>query len=221
MQTKIKWKRLIWVIFIYLYSGLFFYNFLNPYSNWHLVYVYTMFLIVWLGVEYYEKHLFFQSGLLRYFNWSLRTFFALFFYSSFIVGLATLVWWQDNKINFYPFGQIVGIALFIYSIILRRRALAEQIITQDIISTFYLSLCFLTISVVLAYGSIFLIPYAIFIGFPLILLQYNFEKKHYKRFEEFVHNKEQISMIKIQQYDKLWDKYLDRLQKKSKNRNKK
>ncbi len=215
MQAKIKWRRLIWVVFICLYSALFFYNFLSPYSNWHIAYLYTMLLILWLGVEYYEKHFFFQSGLLRYFHWALRTSFALFFYSSFIIGLATLVWWQGNRIGLYPFVQIIGVALFIYSIVLRRKVFRKQVITQDNISAFYFSIFFLTSSVVLAYGSLFLIPYTLLIGFPLVLLQKRFEKRHFKRFEEFVHTTQNIDKIKMKQYDSLWNKYMDHLQKKN------
>lgn len=218
---RINWKRLIWIIFIYLYSGLFFYNFLSPYNNWHISYIYTMILIIWLGVEYYEKHLFFQSGLLRYHHWLLRTLFALFFYSSFIIGLATIVWWPNNRIGFYPFIQIIGVALLIYSIILRRQVFVKKVITEGNISDFYLSLFFLTVSIALAYGSIFLVPYVIIIGYSLILMQKRYEKQHFKYFEEFIHRTEKSDKIKAKRYVGLWDKYMEELEKNQKKRGKK
>jgi len=208
---KLKWRRLLWLVFIYLYSSIFFYNFLSPFKNWLLVYIYTMILIVWLGVEYYEKRLFFQSGYLpaRLYPLPIRTLFALFFYSSFIIGNATMVWWQRNQIGLYPVLQIIGILLLIFSIVLRWGTFNKKTITSRNISAFYLSLMLLIISLTFGYGSQFLILYTLFIGIPLILWQRRLELAAYVKFEDFVHNELNINRIKSKNYAKLWNEYLE------------
>jgi len=212
----INWKRLIWVIFIYLYSGLFFYNFLSPYNNWFISYIYTMILIVWLGVEYYEKHFFFQTGFLPIdlYNWPLRALFALFFYSSFIIGNTTIVWWQKNQTGLYPFVPIIGFVLLVISIYLRRQTLAEKIITAENISRFYISIMLLAGSVALGYGSKFLILYVVIIGFPLIFLQKGFEHRQFKKFEDFMRSKQKLAKIEEKDYADLWHKYIEKQLKK-------
>jgi hypothetical protein len=217
---QISWRRLIWVVFLILYLSLFFFNFLSPEKNWHVAYVYTMFFVIWLCVEYYERHLFFQTGLLGSYSWPLRVLFALFFYSSFIIGLVTIVWWDSNRIGLYPFLQILGVLLLLYSIYMRRKAFMSTVITEKYITTFYYSLYFLTMSIAFAYGSLFLIPYVLIIGFPLIALQTRYEKKHFGYFREYVNKALNIDTIKAKRYRDLWNKYSDHLQKKQKRKKK-
>lgn len=216
INMRIHWKRLIWVIFICLYSGLFFYNFLYPFNNWLIAYIYTMIFIIWLGVEYYERHLFFQTGFLpiALYSWPLRSLFALFFYSSFIIGISTIAWWHKNQIGLYPFIQIIGFALLIFSIFLRRQSFKGKKVTEENISQFYLSTLLLVSSIALGYGSKFLILYVIIIGFPLIYLQRRYEYKQFKNFEDFVRSRQKNDKIKTKDHANLWEKYIDKQLKK-------
>jgi hypothetical protein len=207
-RKKIHIWRLLWVVFIIIYCILFFYNMFRPQQNWHLVYIYTLMLITWFCLEYYERHLFFQTGLLSYFNWMLRISFALFFYSSVIIGIATIVWWRGNRMGFYPFTQIIGIGLLIYSIIVRRRMYRRTIIKKIYISGFYFSLYFLTMSVALAYGSLFLLPFVVIIGYPLIFLMRRYEITHFDAFVSYIAKTEKIDKITAKNYYDLWAKYL-------------
>lgn len=217
---RINWKRLVWVIFIYLYTGLFFYNCLRPFNHWVVSYIYTMLLIIWLGVEYYHNHLFFQSGFLPFelYKWPLRAAFALFFYSSFIIGITTAIWWSKNQIGLYPFIQIIGIALLIGSVYLRRKTLSTKNITAGVVSKFYLSIILLIISLALGYGSYFLILYTVAVGLPLVFLQYKFETVILKDFEHFAYSKQKVSKGEADKYDGLWSKYLEKKLKKKRKR---
>lgn len=214
---RINWKRLAWVIFIYLYTGLFFYNCLRPFSYWLVSYIYTMILVIWLGVEYYLKNLFFQSGFLPFelYKWPLRASFALFFYSSFIVGISTTIWWTKNRIELFPLIQIIGVAILIVSVYLRWKNISAKTITTTSISQFYLSLILLIISLALGYGSYFLIFFTVVVGLPLVFLQYKFEVRIFKEFEHFTYSKQQVNKIKAEHYEKLWHKYLEQKFKKT------
>lgn len=177
MKVQFNYKRLIWIIFILLYSGLFFYNCLSPYHNWFFPYLYTMFLILWLCKEYYQKNLFFQPN---YFpveahSYVLRGFFALFFYSSFVFGIITIVWWHKYRIN-VPFLSLIGTFLLGYAVYMREQSvrLAKN---KESISKFYLSVGLVIISMVLGFESYFLLIYAIIFGLPLILLQAQYYNK--------------------------------------------
>jgi hypothetical protein len=212
----LRWLRLAWVAFIFLYSGLFFYNFFKPFNNWFLAYIYTMILVLWLCVEYYKKHLFFQSGFLPLdqYKWYLRAPFALLFYSSFVIGCATLAWWQTNRIHLYPFIQILGILALLYSIFMRRQAFTKPVPDDESITRFYLSLLFLTISLALGYSSLFVLPYVIIIGYPLIFWQRIYEIKRFKKFEKYVYEEKKINKINTKNYFDLWEAYIDKHSKK-------
>ena len=175
-----------------------------------------MILIIWLGVEYYEKRLFFQTGFLpiALYSWPLRSLFALFFYSSFIIGISTIAWWHKNQIGLYPFIQIIGFALLIFSIFLRRQSFKGKKVTEENISQFYLSTLLLVSSIALGYGSKFLILYVIIIGFPLIYLQRRYEYKQFKNFEDFVRSRQKNDKIKAKDHANLWEKYIDKQLKK-------
>ncbi len=209
---KVNWRRLIWVIFICLYSVLFFYNFFSRYPDWLVPYLYTMGLVVWLSLEYYEKRLFFQTGFvpLELYSWPLRVLFALFFYSSFIIGVSTQVWWFANKINLYPFVHVVGIVLLAVSIGIRRSSLQGTLGPEKAISHFYFSLMFLVSSLALGYGSLFLVWYVIVIGFPLIYLQRRFELGVLKDFGQFLHSKKGTEAVDAQEYNELLQAYYEK-----------
>lgn len=172
MKVQFNYKRLIWIIFILLYSALFFYNCLSPYHNWFFSYLYTMLLIIWLCKEYYQKHYFFQPN---YFsgeahNYLLRGFFALFFYSAFVFGLMTIVWWHKYRILNSPLLPISGILMLGLAIYNREQS-ARLIGSKKGIVKFYLSVGLVILSMVLGYESYFLLIYTIIIGIPLIFLQ--------------------------------------------------
>lgn len=175
-----------------------------------------MILVLWLCVEYYKKHLFFQSGFLPLdqYKWYLRAPFALLFYSSLIIGCATLAWWQSNRIHFYPFIQILGILALLYSIFMRRQAFTNPVPDDESITRFYLSLLFLTISLALGYSSLFLLPYVIIIAYPLILGQRIYEIKRFKKFEKYIYEDKKIKKIDVKNYSDLWKVYIDKHSKK-------
>lgn len=209
---RINWKRLAWVIFIYLYTGLFFYNCLRPFNHWPVSYIYTMLLIMWLGVEYYHKHLFFQSGFLPFelYKWPLRASFALFFYSSFTIGITTAIWWSKNQTGLYPFIQICGIILLAGSLYMRWKTIRANSITTTVIGQFYLSITLLIGSLALGYGSYFLILYTVVVGCPLVYFQYTSEVNV---FRDFIHT-QNITKIESKQHETLWKKYLEKKLKK-------
>jgi hypothetical protein len=175
-----------------------------------------MVLVLWLCVEYYEKRLFFQSGFmpLKQYRWYIRAVFALFFYSSFVIGCATIVWWQSNRIHLYPILQILGVLLLIYSIFIRWQALGSAVPDHSSINKFYISLFFLTISMALGYGSLFHFPYVLFIGYPLIFLQRFYELKHFKKFEKYIYEDKGIKKLDQKNYADLWDLYINKHSKK-------
>ena len=121
---------------------------------------------------------------------------------------ATLVWWQSNRIHFYPFIQIIGISALLYSIFMRRQALAKPIPDNASITGFYISLLFLTMSLALGYSSLFLFAYVIIIGYPLILGQRIYEIKRFKKFEKYVYEEKKINKINTKNYFDLWEAYM-------------
>lgn len=212
MKLSINWPRFLWTVFIYLYTGLFFYNFFKVYDNWFLPYIYTMVLIIWLGVEYYENHIFFQSPFtpLYVHNTLLRILFAVFFYSSFVIGIGTVVWWHQYQIGLYPFIHIIGVGALIYSIYIRRVGFSRTPATINEITRFYTSIMILVISMALGYGSYFLLLYGIIIGLPLTYLQSVFEKKQLHEFERFAQSRQKSNIEEVKDYQGLWQTYLEK-----------
>lgn len=217
LTMKINWKRLAWVVFVVLYASLFFYNCFRPFNDWLVPYIFTMILVIWLAYEYYNKNLFFQSGLIpdsQYF-WLSRALFALFFYSSFVIGIATVIWWPKNQIGFYPFVNIVGIGALIASIYLRQMAFRKKRSNICRIRHFYVSLIVLVFSIAIGYGSMFLLAYSLIIGLPLIYWNFTQEIRVFTRFSDYV-IKQGAENLKESDYSKYWDKYLNSIEKKAK-----
>jgi hypothetical protein len=129
-----------------------------------------MVLILFLDREYYRKHLFFQpDGLvMEGQNFILRALFALFFYSAFIFGIITIVWWHQYRIGLAPVTQILGIGLLVFSAY--DREAANKGSSSDI-ARFYRSVMMLIFSMAIGYDSLFVLIYAAAIGLPLVLLQ--------------------------------------------------
>lgn len=212
---KINWKRIAWVVFVVLYAGLFFYNCFRPFNNWFIPYVFTMILVVWLAYEYYNKNLFFQSGIIpdTLYFWLSRALFALFFYSSFVIGIATIIWWPKNQIGIYPFVNILGVLVLILSVYLRQITFRKKLSDIRRIWHFYLSICVLIFSIALGYGSFFLIAYVLIIGLPLTYWNYIHEVKAVSKFSDYV-KKQGAESLKETDYRKYWDKYLATIEKK-------
>jgi hypothetical protein len=183
---KINWQRFLWVLFIACYTSLFFFNFFEPFENWFFVYIYTLLIVYWLCSEYYQRHNFFQSGLLFDYHWAVRAVFALFFYSSFIIGLATTIWWSGNKIGFYPFVNIAGIAIFIVSVFLRWKFYLQKNYHEESVAQFYHTLYVFLVSLALGYGSMFLLIYVVVVGFPLVFLQTVYERRHFQKYASVI-----------------------------------
>jgi hypothetical protein len=177
-----------------------------------------MLLVLWLGIEYYRQHLFFQTGFvpIELFSWPLRTLFALFFYSSFVIGVSTIVWWQKNQTGLYPFVQIIGLVLLLYSIFMRWKIVNKEMIEKKDISQFYLSIVLLISSIALGYGSKFSIAYVIVIGLPLVLLLKRFEHIQFQHFENYVHGTGAPAPLKMKEYARLWHQYFEKRIKKKK-----
>ncbi|MGQ9702509.1 MAG: hypothetical protein ACUVQT_08670, partial [bacterium] len=143
-------------------------------------YLYTLFLILWLCKEYYQKNLFFQPNYIpvEAHNYVLRGFFALFFYSSFVFGIITIVWWHKYRINL-PFLSVIGIFLLGYAIYMREQSVRQKK-EKGSISKFYQSIGLMIISMILGYESYFLLIYAIVFGLPLIFLQVQYYRNHFE-----------------------------------------
>jgi hypothetical protein len=206
---KINWKRLIWVFFVCIYSALFFFNCLKPFGNWLIPYIYTMVLIIWLAYEYYKRNIFFQSGSIpdALYFWLPRALFALFFYSSFVVGIATIIWWPKNQIGLYPFINIIGLGILGISIYKRLTLFQTEKADQNANRGFYLSVALLTVSLAFGYGSQFLLVYVFVIGLPLIYWNYAYEKRVLTHFAAYM-QKQGVGGSKQVDYAKLWEKYL-------------
>lgn len=206
---KINWKRLIWVVFICIYSALFFYNCLKPFGNWLVPYIYTMVLIIWLAYEYYKRNIFFQSGGIpdALYFWLPRALFALFFYSSFVVGIATIIWWPKNQIGLYPYINIVGLGILGISIYKRLAVFQTQVTDQNTSRGFYLSIALLIVSLALGYGSQFLLVYVLVVGLPLIYWNYAHERKVLTQFAAYV-QQQGAGAAKHVDSAKLWEKFL-------------
>jgi len=175
-----------------------------------------MVLIIWLCFEYYEKRLFFQTGFapLPAYSWPFRAAFALFFYSSFVIGISTIVWWHKSQIPLYPIVHVIGFIGLIVSIMLRRRMLRNKNVTKKTISQFYVSILVLIASLALGYGSLFLVAYVLVIGCPLVLLMRYHEYVLLATIEEFAQTH------KKKDREELWQLYIEKQQKKQKRKRK-
>ena len=207
---KLIWKRLVWVLFICLYSILFFYNCLRPFENWLVPYIFTLVIVIWLSYEYYMKRLFFQTGSIpdAQYTGPARALFALFFYSAFVIGIATVIWWPKNQIGLYPVINILGPIVLLFSVYLRQKALMVRNADQHAVRSFYLSVLLLIISLPLGYGSLFLALYTTVIGLPLLYWNYDHERKVLGGFADYM--RQQTPAVKEHDYARLWDKYLQK-----------
>lgn len=179
---KINYKRFIWILFIMLYSSLFFYNCLSPFSNWFFSYLYTMLLILWLCKEYYQKNFFFQPNFIPddSHSYLLRGLFALFFYSSFVFGITTIVWWHKYRIVNSPILPIIGIVFLLFGIYQREKVFRIVKKNKGTVTKFYQSLGLIILSMAFGYDSYFLLIYGLIIGLPLIILQMQYYTKQFE-----------------------------------------
>jgi hypothetical protein len=175
-----------------------------------------MVLIVWLCFEYYEKRLFFQTGFapIPAYSWPLRAAFALFFYSSFVIGVSTIVWWHDNQIPLYPVVHIIGLIALIASVVMRRRTFRSGKVTRGKIAQFYSSILLLIASLALGYGSIFLVVYVLIIGCLFTMLMRHHEYRLLAVIDAFAQSQ------KKKNREELWQLYIEKQQKKRAKRRK-
>jgi hypothetical protein len=213
--ARLPWKRLIWLVLITLYAGLFFYNCLSSFRFWPITYLYTMFFIIWLDSEYYEKRLFLQSGFLpaEIYDHSRTLLFvrfisALFFYSAFILGVATVVWWPRFQISAYPFSQILGMILLVGSVYLRHRFLKRRLEKPEAILQFFPSLVLLLYSMVFGYASLLLLVYVTLVGLPVFFLQIVLERNALRSFVHFAISEQNAGKITEKNYLPLWEKFI-------------
>jgi len=213
--ARLPWKRLVWVAVITLYAGLFFYNCLSSFRFWPVTYLYTMFFIIWLDAEYFEKRLFLQSGFIpsEIYDHSFTLLFtrfltALFFYSAFVLGIATAVWWPRFQLPAYPFSQVIGILLLAASIYFRHRFLKSRLENPDDVIRFFPSLALLVYSLAFGYASYLLLIYVTVVGLPLFYLQIMLERKTLRAYVDFAVSESNAGKITEKNCLPLWEKFI-------------
>lgn len=125
-QSKIKWGRLLWTVFVVLYLINFTRNLFADIAPGYsaIPIIYFVLWLCWLGFEFYFGALFFQSNLVQHFNPWLKAAFALYFYG--LQGLAPWDAFGGTELRFlYPLFNILGLCLFALGISIRLWALVE------------------------------------------------------------------------------------------------
>lgn len=213
--ARLPWKRLIWLVLITLYAGLFFYNCLNTFRFWPATYLFTMFFILWLDAEYYEKRLFLQSGFLpaEIYDHSRPLLFvrfvsALIFYSAFVLGVATAVWWPRFQIRAYPFSPALGILLLAGSVFLRYRFLKRRLEKPEDVMQFFPSLVLLLYSLAFGYSSFLLLVFVTLVGLPVFYIQIVLERNTLKSFVHFAISEQNAGKITEKNCLPLWEKFI-------------
>jgi hypothetical protein len=174
-----------------------------------------MFFVLWLDAEYFEKRLFLQSGYLpaEVFDHSFpmlvtRFISALFFYSAFVLGIATAVWWPRFQIPLYPFIQAAGVVLLAGSIYLRYRFLKTRLENPDDILRFFPSLILLIYSLAFGYASYLLLVYVTVVGLPILYLQIVLERNMLRAFVNFASAEQNAGKMTEKNYLPLWEKFI-------------
>lgn len=172
-NKKLKWGRLLWCLFLFIYFSHFFRNlFLSSLSK--NVFVPIFFFITlsyWMIIEYYFSSPFFQSGIVECHKF-LRVIYSLYFYPFLIFNSADYCYKNFSQINFLkPAINIFGLFLFFSGTILRLitlfivinaslNNLSKQIVYKKIRQPRYLATLIQLISIPFTFSS--------FIGFLLI-----------------------------------------------------
>ena len=174
-----------------------------------------MFFILWLDAEYFEKRLFLQSGFLpaeifdhTFILLFVRFISALFFYSAFILGIATAVWWPRFQIPLYPFSQAAGVVLLAGSIYLRYRFLKSRLENPGDIIRFFPSLVLLVYSLAFGYASYLLLVYVTVVGLPILFLQIVMERKTLRAFVNYAFPDQNAGKIAEKNCLPLWEKFI-------------
>ncbi len=210
------WKRLAWLVFITIYAALFFYNSLLSVSGRWLIYLYTLALILWLDTEYFERHLFFQSGLIplelydrTFFMLLLRTGLALCFYASFIIGLATVIWWTRFQIGLYPLTTIAAIILLTAAVVLRCRFHRQPPDNPGAVFPFHHSVSLILLSLALGYDSYLVLALVVAAGLPMVYLQAAQENKVLSEFLRFTARPDRPESLNRAEYCSCWERFLE------------
>ena len=214
--ARFPWKRLAWLVFITLYAGLFFYNCFRPNRSSFAIYLYTMLLVLWLDTEYFQRHLFFQSGMLPVEIYDraaqlflVRSGLALCFYSSFILGISTIVWWPRFQIGLYPFTTMAAIILLAASAFLRLRFQRNPPADPQGVVGFHHTVGMLLLSVVLGYDSYLVLILVAGIGLPLSYLQATLERKALSEFLRFAVTNDNRESPSRAEYCSRWERFIE------------
>lgn len=84
--------------------------------------------------------------------------------------------------------NITGIILFCVSVFLRRQFYTLKKYSTKNMIKFYTAIYAMIGSMVLGYGSVFLVPYVIVIGLPLVYLHILYEKHRFKDYENIINS---------------------------------
>ncbi len=214
--ARFPWKRVVWLVFITLYAGLFFYNCFRPSRSSFAIYLYTMLLVLWLDAEYFQRHLFFQSGMLpvEIYDRAARLFLvrsglALCFYSSFILGISTIVWWPRFQIGLYPFTAMVAIVLLAASAFLRLRFHRDPPADPAGVVEFHHGVSLLLLSIALGYDSYLVLILVAVIGLPLVYLQAAMERKTLSEFLQFAFAAGNREPSDRAEYCSRWERFIE------------
>lgn len=214
--ARFPWKRAAWLVAITLYAGLFFYNCFRPVQSTLAIYAYTLLLVLWLDLEYYQRHLFFQSGMLpvEFYDraaalFLVRSSLALLFYSSFVLGISTVVWWPRFRIGLSPATPIAGIALLCAAAYLRLRFHRHPPADPGGVLGFHHSVGLVLLSVALGYDSWLVLIIAAGIGLPLVYLQAARERRALADFLQFAAVRDGREPPSRADYCSRWERFIE------------
>lgn len=189
-QSKIKWGRLLWTVFVVLYLINFTRNLFSDVAPGAsaIPIIYFVLWLCWLGVEFYLGALFFQSSLVTNFNPWLKAGFALYFYA--MQGLAPWDAFGGTQIGFlYPLFNILGLLIFALGIFIRLWALVDIRRTRnpgDVLKTRlwlmsshprYIGMLLIMFGIPLVFFSPWAMLATVMIGLPLWYLEIKHEEK--------------------------------------------
>ncbi|MCS7249533.1 MAG: hypothetical protein N2323_00845 [candidate division WOR-3 bacterium] len=197
-NKKLKWGRLVWCLFLFIYFFHFFKNlFLSSLSqNFLIPIIFFITLSYWMIIEYYFSSPFFQSGIVEY-HQGLRIIYSLYFYPFLIFNGVDYCYSSFSQIEFLKPGiNIFGLIIFFIGTFLRiitlfialissLKELPKRIIYRKISQPRYLATLIQLISIPFTFSS--------FLGFlllPLGILIIIYEAKYENKILIKYYNKE-------------------------------
>lgn len=188
-NKKLKWGRLIWCLFLFIYFFHFFKNlFLSSLSSGALIpIIFFITLSYWMIIEYYFSSPFFQSGIVPY-HQGLRILYSLYFYPFLILNGVDYCYRSFSQLEFLKPGvNIFGLIIFFIGTILRiitllialttsLKELPQKTIYKNITQPRYLGTLIQLISIPFTFSSGFgflLLP----LGILIIIYEAKYENK--------------------------------------------